>query len=103
MWGHSEVVKLLLAANAKVDRGSESGLTPLMSAVQYGHLEAVKLLLDANAEINIKDNNGETAITLATKNHFLEIKGLLEQEASRRNSIPEGRSISEQYVSGSFR
>ena len=65
--GDSDMVKLLLAANAKVDLASKSGTTALITAVKHGHREAVKLLLDANAEINIKDIDGTTAITWATK------------------------------------
>jgi len=80
--GQSEVGDCYWPQNAKA---SKHGTTPLMMAVKDGHLEVVKLLLDANAEINIKDIDGTTAIAWATKSGFLEIKGLLEQEASRHS------------------
>lgn len=101
--GDSDMVKLLLAANAKVDLASKSGTTALITAVKHGHREAVKLLLAANAEINTNDNDGTTAITWATKSgggswksKGYSIRKL--QGIRRHNIIRERPSMSEQSV-----
>jgi len=51
-YGHPEVVKLLLAANAKVNAPITCEDTPLRYASANGHAEVVKLLLAANAEVD---------------------------------------------------
>lgn len=66
--GQTEIVKLLLAANADVNTAEPIlGTTPLMAACMDGFTEVVKLLLTANPEMNIVDNtNGWTALTVAS-------------------------------------
>ena len=74
----TEIVKLLIAAGADVNKrtiaGSEDGLcfmrdvrlrgeTPLHRAAAYANLEIVKLLIEAGADINMKDANGDSPIT----------------------------------------
>ena len=47
--GHVEIIRLLLAAGAKVDAASEDGHTPLSVALMKGDLEIVQQLLAAGA------------------------------------------------------
>jgi len=74
---HVEVVKLLLAAGARVDANNwQSGRhveghlkTALHMAAESGHAEVVKVLLDAGAGIERQDERGASAL------HFAALKG----------------------------
>ncbi|MHC4251452.1 MAG: ankyrin repeat domain-containing protein, partial [Planctomycetota bacterium] len=70
--GHTEVVKLLLAAGADVNAGDVDGQTPLHHAVSEGCLEDVELLIEAGANVNAKDRNGTTPLYCCG---FIEGKG----------------------------
>lgn len=61
--GKVEVVKLLLAYGAEVNRFSE-GHTPLMRAAKSGHVEIVHLLLEAGADREAKWNRKGEAWTV---------------------------------------
>ena len=50
--GHTDIVSLLLKANANPDLHSDDGVTPLYMASQEGHADIVDLLLEANANVN---------------------------------------------------
>ena len=50
--GHTEMVKILLEANADIHAQDKHYTTPLHDAAQSGHTEIVKILLDAGANIN---------------------------------------------------
>lgn len=49
--GHGEIVSMLLAAGAKIDRRDVDGNTPLLLAAIGGHVESARLLLEAGANI----------------------------------------------------
>ena len=55
--GHTEVIKLLLAAHANIDVRDKDQSTPLHWAAANGHIEAVKLLITAHANIEAQDND----------------------------------------------
>jgi ankyrin repeat protein len=57
--GYAEVVRLLLAAGAKVDAPEGEGQNALMLAAEKGHLEIVKLLLEAGADKSYRAGQGE--------------------------------------------
>ena len=49
--GHTEIVKLLIAANAEVNAVNNLQKTPLHLAARSGHTEIVKLLIENGAKI----------------------------------------------------
>jgi ankyrin repeat protein len=79
--GHEAVVKLLLAADGRVDPDSKSksGQTPLSWAAQKGHEAVVKLLLaDSRVDPDSRYKNGRTPLSLAAvKGHEAVVKLLL--------------------------
>lgn len=64
-----EMIKFLLAHNAKVFNRSDDGTPPLIYAVisgnLSGNLEPMKILLNAGVDINEKDDEGATAMIYA--------------------------------------
>lgn len=77
--GYTEIVRLLLRNNAKVDIiCEESGnSTPLMIASIYDHPDVVTLLINHNADIEAKDNEGRTALFQAALNKNKEMISIL--------------------------
>ncbi|GAM21334.1 hypothetical protein SAMD00019534_045090, partial [Acytostelium subglobosum LB1] len=55
---YTDIVSLLLKANANVSIRNKSGKTSLMMAVRSKHLQLVKLLLDAGAVVDDRDTLG---------------------------------------------
>ena len=49
--GHSGIVRLLLAAGAKVGQANHGGRAPLIFSGENGHQEAMTLLLDQGADV----------------------------------------------------
>ena len=82
--GHSEVVRLLLDAGAKVNLKTGTGDTALHVASQNGYTETVMLLLDSGAEVNAETSlYFLTALHLASANGHTEIaKYLLDKGAT---------------------
>ncbi len=60
LFGHTEIVALLLEAGADVNARNRDGGTPLHSAAFLGQYETAKLLLENDANINIKNWDGGT-------------------------------------------
>lgn len=64
----SDIVRLLLEKNAKVDAiGGDLDATPLHWATRQGHLASVVLLMNAGADPQIKDAEGCSSIHLAAQ------------------------------------
>ena len=75
--GHTEVVSLLLKANADPNIQTEKGASPLFIASQEGHTEIVSLLLKANADPNIQIEDGPTPLFIASQEGHTEVVSLL--------------------------
>ncbi|KDO31978.1 hypothetical protein SPRG_03194 [Saprolegnia parasitica CBS 223.65] len=67
LYGHADVVAVLLAHGALVASHTTRGRTPLMYAARGGHLDVLDLLLAAGANINDQSETGLTALYEAAK------------------------------------
>lgn len=85
MSGQTDIIKLLLAHQAKVNVATTNeGWTPLHLAAQFGQKEAVQLLLDNNADINAKTRyGGETPLHIALKRNNEDVADLLRHQGGR--------------------
>ena len=89
-WGHTEMMKVLIAAGADVDAQTKDGLTALMFAAAFGHTEIVQAVVDAGADVNAKLKTGRTALTLAAQASHIETVNILKQAGAQA-----GRSYAE--------
>ena len=72
MYGHLEIVKVLLAAGADVNKSENDGWTPLLYASMHGHLEIVKVLVLAKAHVLSQTNICFTPLDVAKTNEIRE-------------------------------
>lgn len=72
--GHKNVVRMLFAANAKVN--SYENCTALMHAARQGCAEIVQILLDADAEVDRDYPNG-TALMYAAEKGYEDVVAML--------------------------
>ena len=80
--GHSDVVKILIAAGAPLNHINNLGWTALIEAVILGdggasHIATVKALVDAGADRNIADRQGTTPLGHAKARGYAELIRLL--------------------------
>jgi uncharacterized protein len=80
--GHTEIVQILLNANANIEAASSFwGQTALSLAAENGHTEVVQLLLNAKANIEAADKDRRTSLSWAAENGHAEIVKLLTSDA----------------------
>ena len=70
--GHSDIVSILLQANANLNLQKYNGTTPLMIACYKSHHKIVQLLLTSGADPNLRHTNGSTALMLACRSGCLD-------------------------------
>lgn len=98
--GFVEILPLLVAAGAEVDRPGYNGTTPLAAACLRGHLQNVKTLLHVGAELERGDDFGYTPLFWAVVGGHLElVRYLVAQGASflragQRGDTPLYRAVS---------
>ncbi|XP_051007838.1 cortactin-binding protein 2 [Acomys russatus] len=89
--GHTDCVRLLLNAEARVDAADKNGFTPLCAAAAQGHFECIELLTAYDANINHAAAGGQTPLYLACKNGNKDcIKLLLEAGTDRSLKTRDG-------------
>lgn len=76
---HTNVVMLLLAKGAKINRKAKDDATPLHLAAQEGCVDAITMLLAKGAKINAQDNQGRTPLKRAELWHQNAVAELLRQ------------------------
>ena len=86
--GHSEAVKLLIAAKAPLNHVNNLGWTALMEAVVLGngganHTGTVRELVEAGADVNIADKQGNTPLQHARRRGYVEIARILENAGAQ--------------------
>lgn len=77
IFGHEEVARRLLAAQADPNLCSLHGRTPLMGAAMNKRPPLVQILLEAQADVAAKNDHGETALDLATSAECAEAADML--------------------------
>lgn len=88
--GHSETVKKLLAAKARVDRRSYNGVTPLLTAIMNKFPDVVELLLQGKAQPNFPNASlkGFTPLIVAIdKKNLTAAKLLLKYKADPEQKV----------------
>jgi ankyrin repeat protein len=84
-YGHTDVVKTLLAKGADInmkDRYSHDR-TALILAVDNGHINTVEALLAKGADLKAKDEFGETALMCAERCGHMDIARILKDAGAR--------------------
>jgi ankyrin repeat protein len=64
MFGHADLVDLLIERKATLDVQNNDGATALHVAALFGHPDAITALLGAGASTNIRNQDGLTALGL---------------------------------------
>lgn len=81
LYEKTDVVKKLIEHHANLDRGDESGTTPIMSAAARKDDYLLLLLLEAGADPSLKDEKGRTALDYAVKYEKTNIQDVLVRTA----------------------
>ncbi|KAM3075764.1 hypothetical protein ACMFMG_007890 [Clarireedia jacksonii] len=80
--GNTDLVDLLLFANANANVRDTGSCTPLHLATSRDHFAAIQLLLDEGADIEAKDGNGRTPLwTAARAGHAKSVEVLVKRGA----------------------
>ena len=86
--GHTEAVKLLIAAKAPLNHVNNLGWTALMEAIVLGsggtnHTETVRALVEANCDVNVADRQSITPLQHARRRGYVEMARILENAGAR--------------------
>ena len=81
LWGHKEIVELLLKNGANINVRGKNRKSPLSWAAYMGHTDVVKLLFNWNANPNLRDVTGGTLHTSAFFGYSEIVKLFLDNNA----------------------
>ena len=70
---YTDIAKMLVDNNAKVNVRQQAGTTPLHSAAQNGNIDLLILLLEHGADVAVRMEGGKLAADLAREKGFTEI------------------------------
>lgn len=73
--GHLEIVQLLLASGAVLEKSDADGVTPLLMAILNGEIQTARFLIDKGANVNAMDWYGETPLWAAVDIRDLDVPG----------------------------
>ncbi|XP_010159927.1 PREDICTED: ankyrin repeat domain-containing protein 27-like, partial [Eurypyga helias] len=101
LYGHAELVSLLLKHGASISAKNAKHAEALHLACQKGHFQVVKCLMDCNAKQNKKDIYGNTPLIYACLNGQYETTALLIQHGASVNlSNAKGNTALHEAVTG---
>jgi len=92
-----EVVEVLLANEAAVDKANDDGQTALHAGASAGNSQIVQYLVDAKANLNIVCDEGESALIKATHQNHHEIVSILLSLNADATEIALGVAEEKQY------
>ncbi len=81
--GHKEIVELLIASGANVNKKDVRGSIPLHFTAWQGSKEIAELFIAKRAGVNTKNEDGETPLDWAIKDKRTEIAELLRQHGGK--------------------
>jgi ankyrin repeat protein len=86
--GHTEAVKILIAAKAPLNHVNNLGWTALMESIVLGnggknHTDTLRALVEAGADVNIADRQGNTPLQHARRRGYVEMARILEAAGGR--------------------
>jgi len=86
--GHTDVVRVLIAAGAPLDHFNNLGWTALIESIVLGdggarHTETLRALVEAGANASLADRVGRTPLALARARGFGDMVRLLERAGAR--------------------
>lgn len=92
--GHPQIVSILLAAGAKVDRKDYAGCTALHLAARHGNSAVIRLLLAAGAKVDQRGPDRRTPLSLAVESGSPDaVRLLLEAHASVTLCDADGHTV----------
>jgi uncharacterized protein len=86
--GHLEVVKLLLAAGASLEKADADGVTPLLMAILNNQIGVAGHLLQAGANVRAADWYGQTPLFAAVDMRNLDVAG-----PARNNNVDRAAAL----------
>ncbi|KAJ8381865.1 hypothetical protein SKAU_G00026430 [Synaphobranchus kaupii] len=91
--GHTECMKLLLAAGASAEASDANGVTPLHMTAARGHFRCLEMLLGMIADVNRVATGGQSALFAAGASGNLEcVRALLDAGADRSLPTADGET-----------
>ena len=82
--GRLEIVKVLIAAGAKINKPDRGGNTALSWAAFHGHIEILQFLLDNGADPNAAREGGRASLLRRLRDRgYIEIENLLRQHGMK--------------------
>lgn len=87
IYGHVDVIQLLVKAGASINFRVEYGRSPLLLAVKFNHEEAVRVLLSTQADLSARDHTGYSSLDYALENGYDVITGMLIEAGASTDGV----------------
>ena len=75
--GQTNIVKILIAKGADIDKQDDAGRTPLMLAILKNHIGLARWLIGKGADVNVSDKSGMTSLHWAARENDRNLVRLL--------------------------